>query len=76
MTLLPRRRLCSRDTRSRCAQAPREPGLTTEVAALVTVLLGGLVMFGWPALAVGLGITTSAVLAFKAPLHGLVETDR
>jgi len=49
-----------------------QPGLTTEVAALVTVLLGGLVMFGWPSLAVGLGITTSAVLAFKAPLHGLV----
>ncbi len=48
-----------------------QPGLTTEVAALVTVLLGGLVMFGWPGLAVGLGITTSAVLAFKAPLHGL-----
>ena len=50
-----------------------EPGLTTEIAALVTVLLGGLVMFGWPGLAVGLGITTAAVLAFKAPLHGLVE---
>lgn len=50
-----------------------QPGLTTEVAALVTVLLGGIVMFGWPALAVGLGITTSAVLAFKAPLHGLAE---
>ena len=50
-----------------------EPGLTTEVAALVTVLLGGLVTFGWPGLAVGLGITVAAVLAFKAPLHGLVE---
>jgi uncharacterized membrane protein (DUF4010 family) len=50
-----------------------EPGLTTEIAALVTVLLGGLVMFGWPGLAVGLGITTAAVLAFKAPLHGLVD---
>jgi uncharacterized membrane protein (DUF4010 family) len=50
-----------------------EPGLTTEVAALVTVLLGGLVMYGWPALAVGLGIITAAVLAFKDPLHGLVE---
>ncbi|HEX9894733.1 MAG TPA: DUF4010 domain-containing protein [Gemmatimonadales bacterium] len=47
-------------------------GLTTEVAALVTVLLGGLVMFGWPALAVGLGITTAAVLAFKVQLHGAV----
>jgi uncharacterized membrane protein (DUF4010 family) len=50
-----------------------EPGLTTEIAALVTVLLGGLVMFGWPGLAVGLGIITAAVLAFKAPLHGLVD---
>jgi len=50
-----------------------EPGLTTEVAALVTVLLGGLVMFGYPGLGVGLGITTAAVLAFKAPLHGLVD---
>jgi uncharacterized membrane protein (DUF4010 family) len=50
-----------------------EPGLTTEVGALVTVLLGGLVMFGWPGLAVGLGIITAAVLAFKAPLHGLVK---
>lgn len=48
------------------------PGLTTEIAAIVTVLLGGLVMFGWPALAVGLGITTSAVLAFKGQLHGAV----
>ena len=47
-------------------------GLTTEIAALVTVLLGGLVMFGWPALAVGLGIATSAVLAFKGELHGVV----
>jgi uncharacterized membrane protein (DUF4010 family) len=50
-----------------------EPGLTTEVAALVTVLLGGLVMHGWPGLAVGLGIITAAVLAFKDPLHGLVQ---
>ena len=47
-------------------------GLTTEIAALVTVLLGGVVMFGWPSLAVGLGITTSAVLAFKGELHGVV----
>jgi uncharacterized membrane protein (DUF4010 family) len=48
------------------------PGLTTEIAAIVTVLLGGLVMFGWPELAVGLGIATSAVLAFKGQLHGAV----
>ncbi len=49
------------------------PGLTTEIAALVTVLLGGLAIFGWPGLAVGLGITTSAVLAFKGQLHGAVR---
>jgi len=49
------------------------PGLTTEIAALVIYLLGGTVMFGYPSLAVGLAIITSAVLAFKEPLHGLVE---
>jgi len=47
-------------------------GLTTEVAALVTYLLGGLVVLGEPRLAVALAIATSAVLAFKEPLHGLV----
>jgi uncharacterized membrane protein (DUF4010 family) len=49
------------------------PGLTTEIAALVIYLLGGTVMFGYPELAVGLAIVTSATLAFKEPLHGLVE---
>lgn len=47
-------------------------GLTTEVAALVTYLLGGLVVVGEPRLAVALAIATSAVLAFKEPLHGMV----
>jgi len=47
-------------------------GLTTEVAALVTYLLGGLVVLGEPRLAVALAIATSTVLAFKEPLHGLV----
>lgn len=46
-------------------------GLTTEVAAVVTYLLGGLVVVGEPRLAVALAIATSAVLAFKEPLHGL-----
>jgi len=48
------------------------PGLTSEIGALVVFLLGGTVMFGWPALAVGLGIVTAATLAFKEPLHGFV----
>src|SRR4029453_9942994 len=47
-------------------------GLTTEIAALVVFLLGGLVVYGYRDLAVILGIATSAVLAYKAPLHGLV----
>jgi uncharacterized membrane protein (DUF4010 family) len=47
-------------------------GLTTEIAALVVYLLGGLAIVGEPALAVALAIATAAVLAFKEPLHGLV----
>jgi uncharacterized membrane protein (DUF4010 family) len=48
-------------------------GLTTEVAAIATFLLGGLCLAGQSGLAVALGIATSAVLAWKQPLHGLVE---
>jgi uncharacterized membrane protein (DUF4010 family) len=48
-------------------------GLTTEVAAVVTFLLGGVCLAGQPALAVGLGIVTSAVLAWKQPIHGVIE---
>jgi len=51
---------------------PNDVGLTTEVAAIVVYLLGGLTIFGHPALAVALGIATAAMLAFKQPLHGLV----
>ena len=55
------------------ARAQVSVGLTTEIAALVVYLLGGLVVFGFPALAVALAITSSALLAFKEPLHGLVD---
>jgi uncharacterized membrane protein (DUF4010 family) len=48
-------------------------GLTTEVAAIVVFLLGALVVFGERELAVGLGVITAAVLAYKQPLHGFVE---
>jgi uncharacterized membrane protein (DUF4010 family) len=47
-------------------------GLTTEIAALVTFLLGGVCLSGAPALAVALGIVTAAALAWKQPLHTLV----
>ena len=56
--------------------AKRQPdalGLTTEVAALVVCLLAALVMLGSRELSVALAVVTAAVLAYKAPLHGLVE---
>ncbi len=52
---------------------PASVGLTTEVAALVTCLLGGTVMYGYAEVAVVLAIGTSALLAFKQPLHRLVD---
>jgi uncharacterized membrane protein (DUF4010 family) len=51
---------------------PNELGLTTEVAAIVTFLLGAMATMGHTPLAVGLAIATTAVLAYKQPLHGAV----
>jgi uncharacterized membrane protein (DUF4010 family) len=47
-------------------------GLTTEFAAVVVCLLGAMTTTGHRDLAVGLGVVTAAVLAYKQPLHGLV----
>jgi len=52
---------------------PDALGLTTEIAAFTVCLLGGAVMYGYAELAVALAILTSAVLAFKQPLHGMVQ---
>ena len=52
---------------------PHNFGLTTEVAALVTFLLGGAAVFGHAQLAVALAIATSALLAFRQTLHTAVE---
>ena len=52
---------------------PDSLGLTTELAAITVCLLGGAVMYGHAEVAVGLAIITSAVLAFKQPLHQIVE---
>jgi uncharacterized membrane protein (DUF4010 family) len=52
---------------------PDAKGLTTEVAAPIVFLLGAMVMLGDQALAIGLGVVTAAVLAYKQPLHGFVE---
>jgi uncharacterized membrane protein (DUF4010 family) len=56
---------------------PDALGLTTELAAIATTLLGALVMLGYRELAVGLGVGVAALLAYKQPLHGLVlKLDR
>jgi uncharacterized membrane protein (DUF4010 family) len=52
---------------------PGAVGLTTEVGAIVVYLLAGTVMFGYPELAVALAISTSAIMAFKQPIHGLID---
>jgi len=52
---------------------PESTGLTTEIAAVVVFLLGAMVMLGFSALAVGLGVVTTAVLAYKRPLHSFVD---
>lgn len=49
------------------------PGITSEIAAMAVVLLGAMAVVGNQALAVALGVTVSAVLAYKQPLHALVE---
>jgi uncharacterized membrane protein (DUF4010 family) len=51
---------------------PASTGLTTEFAALTACLLGALATTGNRELAVGLGVLTAALLAYKQPLHGLV----
>jgi uncharacterized membrane protein (DUF4010 family) len=51
---------------------PDDIGLTTEIAALVVFLLGGLAVAGEAGLAVALAIATSAILAFKQPMHAVV----
>jgi uncharacterized membrane protein (DUF4010 family) len=52
---------------------PESVGLTTEVAAVIVFLLGAMVMLGHSALAIGLGVITAAVLAYKQPLHSFVD---
>lgn len=48
-------------------------GLTTEMAAVAACLLGAMTTLGYRDLAVGLGVTVAALLAYKQPLHGVVQ---
>jgi uncharacterized membrane protein (DUF4010 family) len=52
---------------------PQSTGLTTEIAAVLVYLLGAMVTLGHSELAIGLGVVTAAVLAYKQPLHGFVD---
>jgi len=48
-------------------------GLTTELAAIAACLLGALATLGQRELAVALAVVVAASLAYKQPLHGLVD---
>ena len=50
-----------------------DPGLTTEIALILTALLGGLSM-QQPALAVGVAVTVAILLAARSPLHRFVRS--
>jgi uncharacterized membrane protein (DUF4010 family) len=50
-----------------------DPGLTTEIALILTALLGGLSV-QQPALAVGVAVALAALLAARTPLHHFVRS--
>ncbi len=49
------------------------PGITTEIAALMTFALGALVYYGPMELAVALGVVTAALLHLKPELHSVAR---
>ncbi len=51
----------------------RDPGLTTEVALVATVLLGGLAVH-LPALAAGLGVIVAGLLTARTAIHRFVRS--
>ena len=53
--------------------AERDPGLTTEVALVTTVLLGGLAIHE-PALAAGLGVIVAGLLTARTAIHRFVRS--
>lgn len=48
-------------------------GITTEVAAVVTLLAGALCFWDQLAIAVAMGVTTTVLLSLKIELHGFVD---
>ncbi|WP_205478478.1 MgtC/SapB family protein [Sphingomonas arenae] len=55
------------------AREPRERSVTNLVAGVIAVALGLLACSGQPALAVAAGAVTTALLAARQRLHGLIE---
>jgi uncharacterized membrane protein (DUF4010 family) len=56
---------------------PEDMGLTTELAAVATTLLGALTMSDQRELGAALGVGIASILFYKQPLHGLVaQLDR
>ena len=49
----------------------KDPGLTTEITLIFSVILGGLAMSA-PALAAALAVSVAILLAAKEPIHGFV----
>jgi uncharacterized membrane protein (DUF4010 family) len=55
------------------AMRGEEEGITTEIAALMTPLLGAMVIWDAPELAAALGVVTALILALKPGLHDLAR---
>lgn len=54
------------------SRSSQDPGLTTEIALVLTVILGSLAMSDM-ALSAALGVMLAILLAAKAPIHGFVK---
>lgn len=54
------------------SRSSQDPGLTTEIALVLSVILGSLAMSDM-ALAAALGVMLAILLAAKAPIHGFVK---
>lgn len=54
------------------SRSSQDPGLTTEIALVLTVILGSLAISDM-ALAAALGVMLAILLAAKAPIHGFVK---
>ncbi len=57
---------------TRYHQRSEDPGITTEIALILTVILGGLSMRS-PALTAAIAVAVAILLAAKEPMHGFVR---